>query len=111
LAALQAFLFAQEKYILVVSIQWIEDMVGPGVRLDTAAERKLSASSGIKTKSPNRIYLLPAGSRLIEFNERPKPNQYIFLYIYNLLLAIRNLHFFELICWLKSPLLLSMARR
>jgi hypothetical protein len=28
-----------------------------------------------------------------------------------LLLAIRNLRFFELICWLKSPSLLSMARR
>jgi hypothetical protein len=31
-------------------------------------------------------------------------------YLCFLLLAIRNLHFFELICWLYSPLLLKMAR-
>jgi hypothetical protein len=32
-----------------------------------------------------------------------------FIYLFIFLLAIRNLHFFELICWLWSPLLLLMA--
>jgi hypothetical protein len=58
----------------MVSIQWTGDMEDPGVRLDAAAERKISALTGVKTKWPNRICLLLALSRLIEFNARTKPN-------------------------------------
>jgi hypothetical protein len=48
-------------------------MVGAGVPLDTAAERKISAPIWNQNQIA-QSYLLAALSWLIEFNERPKPN-------------------------------------
>jgi hypothetical protein len=55
LPASHALVFAQEKYILIVSIQWIGDGVNPGVRLDAMTGRKMASPTGIKSRFSNRI--------------------------------------------------------